>query len=251
MYKKCTHNHVLQESGFCYDPRSREPQEILNDCMFREGLTLTVSTVWVFPVFISLIPSISLLFNVLWWAWGLCWTLGTMPLCNLQQSLVEIHHVYSNLTICGPEISGCNKEVGAYRWELKLELAGCKVTALYRVTTILLLPPRELNLISLGLVISCFNWWCGVTRVTSIGFVLTNVQVRTILRKSNLGWSFVYPMKVLTRHFFVTYQGEQTYTPRLISLDLPGSLKTLRREGLLYDSHTEAKDVPAWWAFFS
>ena len=35
--------HSLQESGFCYDPTAKEPQELLNDCMFREGLTLTVS----------------------------------------------------------------------------------------------------------------------------------------------------------------------------------------------------------------
>lgn len=34
---------ILQESGFCYDPAAKEPQEVLNDCMFREGLTLTVS----------------------------------------------------------------------------------------------------------------------------------------------------------------------------------------------------------------
>ena len=33
----------VQESGFCYDPSSNEPQEILHDCLFREGLTLTVS----------------------------------------------------------------------------------------------------------------------------------------------------------------------------------------------------------------
>ena len=43
------------------------------------------------------------------------------------------------------------------------------------------------------------------------------------------------------------FQGEQTYTPRLIALDLPGSLKTLKQEGTLYDTHTAAKDVPAWY----
>ena len=46
--------------------------------------------------------------------------------------------------------------------------------------------------------------------------------------------------------FIIVSQGEQTYTPRLIALDLPGSLKTLKREGTLYDTHTGAKDVPAW-----
>ena len=42
-------------------------------------------------------------------------------------------------------------------------------------------------------------------------------------------------------------QGEQTYTPRLIALDLPGSLKSLKPEGTLYDTHTGTKDVPAWY----
>ena len=46
---------------------------------------------------------------------------------------------------------------------------------------------------------------------------------------------------------FVLLQGEQTYTPRLIALDLPGSLKTLKQEGTLYDTQTGAKDVPAWY----
>ena len=34
---------ALQEAGFCYDAAAQEPQEILHDCLFREGLTLTVS----------------------------------------------------------------------------------------------------------------------------------------------------------------------------------------------------------------
>ena len=47
--------------------------------------------------------------------------------------------------------------------------------------------------------------------------------------------------------FPLVSQGEQTYTPRLIALDLPGSLKTLKQEGSLYDTHSGAKDSPAWY----
>lgn len=51
MYKNlstCVSLFLFQESGFCYDPTSKEPQEVLNDCMFREGLTLNVSTFLVY-----------------------------------------------------------------------------------------------------------------------------------------------------------------------------------------------------------
>jgi hypothetical protein len=36
-----THWWNIQESGFCYDATSKESREILHDCLFREGLTLT------------------------------------------------------------------------------------------------------------------------------------------------------------------------------------------------------------------
>lgn len=34
---------LFQESAFCYDESAKEPAEIHNDCMFREGLTINVS----------------------------------------------------------------------------------------------------------------------------------------------------------------------------------------------------------------
>ncbi len=41
-----THWWNLQESAFCYDQTSTQPEEICTDCMFREGSTLKVSSFW-------------------------------------------------------------------------------------------------------------------------------------------------------------------------------------------------------------
>ena len=44
--------------------------------------------------------------------------------------------------------------------------------------------------------------------------------------------------------FFKTFmQGQPTYTPRLIAIDLKGSLNTLRAEGVLYDVPVQEEDI--------
>ena len=42
---------------------------------------------------------------------------------------------------------------------------------------------------------------------------------------------------------FSPLQGTPTYTPRLIALDLKGSLNTLRAEGVLYDVQVQEEDI--------
>ncbi|XP_066245946.1 protein misato [Euwallacea similis] len=45
----------------------------------------------------------------------------------------------------------------------------------------------------------------------------------------------------------LTPQGRVTYTPRLLLVDLKGSLRTLTQEGELYDSHENASEVTTQW----
>ncbi|XP_063295614.1 protein misato homolog 1 isoform X1 [Pelobates fuscus] len=51
--------------------------------------------------------------------------------------------------------------------------------------------------------------------------------------------------KVLFRHG-VTLKGMDTYTPRLIIMDLKGSLSSLREEGYLYEDKDTRSSTPAW-----
>ncbi|KAM4662434.1 protein misato homolog 1 [Discoglossus pictus] len=79
----------------------------------------------------------------------------------------------------------------------------------------------------------------------SVGAQWWNLQDAALDHAANIGQHPELSSDVLYRRG-VTLRGQETYTPRLIIMDLKGSVGSLRQEGLLYEDKDTMHITPAW-----
>ncbi|KAE8589177.1 hypothetical protein XENTR_v10022907 [Xenopus tropicalis] len=95
-------------------------------------------------------------------------------------------------------------------------------------------PCGEIVTVQLGPFSNCLgaHWW--------------NLQDAEISRQSHKRQQESEICSDVTYRQGVTLRGRQTYTPRLIAVDLKGGLSSLREEGFLYEDRDTTCATPAW-----